>query len=119
MQKVTVELVDDLDGGVADETVTFGLDGVEYEIDLSDENAESLRDALGGYVENARQTGGRRKASARKRATNQTLAVAEAAEVTAKDIREWLAGQGREEEVSPRGRIAARYYQEYAAQVAA
>jgi len=38
-QKVTVELEDDLDGSPADETVRFGLDGTEYEIDLSEKNA--------------------------------------------------------------------------------
>ena len=45
-QKVLVSLVDDLDGSEADETVEFGLDGINYQIDLSTENAEELRDAL-------------------------------------------------------------------------
>ena len=49
-QKVHVLLVDDLDGGDADETVPFGLDGVSYEIDLSAANAQKLRDALAAYV---------------------------------------------------------------------
>ena len=43
-QRVQIVLEDDLDGGVAAETVTFGLDGVSYEIDLSDKNAGKLRD---------------------------------------------------------------------------
>jgi hypothetical protein len=42
-QRVQIVLEDDLDGGVAAETVTFGLDGVSYEIDLSDKNAGKLR----------------------------------------------------------------------------
>ena len=43
-KKVTVTLVDDFDGeGAADETVEFGLDGVTYEIDLSNKNAGKLR----------------------------------------------------------------------------
>ena len=42
-QKVTVELEDDLDGGPADETVRFGVDGSEYEIDLSTKNAAAFR----------------------------------------------------------------------------
>ena len=46
-QRVNVVLVDDLDGNDATETVTFALDGVEYEIDLSEENAAKLRDSLG------------------------------------------------------------------------
>ncbi|MBK1785202.1 histone-like nucleoid-structuring protein Lsr2 [Prauserella cavernicola] len=61
-QKVLVSLVDDLDGSEAEETVEFGLDGVSYEIDLSGENAEELRDALAQYVEHARRAGGRKRA---------------------------------------------------------
>ena len=60
-QKVTVTLVDDLDGGQADETVEFALDGVSYQIDLSNENASELRDALSSYVSSARRAGGRKK----------------------------------------------------------
>jgi hypothetical protein len=62
-QKVTVTLVDDLDGGTAEETVEFGIDGVAYEIDLSVGNAGKLRDSLADYVTNARKAGGRRKAA--------------------------------------------------------
>lgn len=60
-QKVLVSLVDDLDGSEADETVEFGLDGVSYQIDLSNANAEELRDALAQYVEHARRSGGRKR----------------------------------------------------------
>jgi hypothetical protein len=56
--KVLVILEDDLDGGKADETVEFGLDGTSYAIDLSDANAKKLRDTLDGYVSKARKTGG-------------------------------------------------------------
>ncbi|MEU0092949.1 Lsr2 family protein, partial [Kribbella sp. NPDC006257] len=49
-QRVQVVLEDDLDGGKADETVTFGLDGSTYEIDLSKKNAAKLRDALAGIT---------------------------------------------------------------------
>jgi hypothetical protein len=48
--KVIVLLEDDLDGTKADETIEFGLDGVAYAIDLSDDNAKKLRGALDGYV---------------------------------------------------------------------
>ncbi len=65
-QKVMVTLVDDLDGSEAEETVEFGLDGAFYEIDLSEDNAERLRDALSEYVEHARrQAGARRRVAAR------------------------------------------------------
>ena len=58
-QKVQVLLVDDIDGGTADETVTFGLDGVTYEIDLTSAHASELRDAFAQWVGHARKVGGR------------------------------------------------------------
>ena len=45
-QKVNIVLVDDIDGSEATQTVTFGLDGATYEIDLNDDHAAGLRDAL-------------------------------------------------------------------------
>jgi len=54
-QKHIVQLIDDLDQGAAAETVSFGLDGSSYEIDLSAKNAAKLRDALAVYVANARR----------------------------------------------------------------
>ena len=58
-QKVQVILVDDVDGGEASETVSFSLDGVSYEIDVSESNAAALRDALAPWVGHARRVGGR------------------------------------------------------------
>ena len=49
-QKVRIILEDDLDGGPADETIRFGLDGAHYEIDLSSANAARLRDAIRPFV---------------------------------------------------------------------
>lgn len=62
-QQVLVQLVDDLDGTASTDvsTVSFSLDGVTYEIDLSDSNAERLRGSLEQYVESARRVGGRLK----------------------------------------------------------
>lgn len=60
-QSVKVELVDDLDGSEATETVSFGLDGAEYDIDLNDEHADQLRMILAPLVAAARRTGGRLK----------------------------------------------------------
>jgi hypothetical protein len=59
-QKVTVALEDDLDGGPADETVRFGLDGTEYEIDLSAKNARTFRMKVTPFVEHARKAAQRR-----------------------------------------------------------
>ena len=58
-QKVHIVLEDDLDGSPATETVSFGLDGKSYEIDLNDKNAGKLRDALAQYVGAGRSVGGR------------------------------------------------------------
>jgi hypothetical protein len=54
-RKITIDLVDDLDGSEASETVSFELDGKEYEIDLSQANADGLRQRLGPYVERSRE----------------------------------------------------------------
>src|SRR5690625_1580782 len=59
-RKTYVELIDDTDGTKADVTVSFALDGVAYEIDLSEENAAQLRSDLATWVEKARRVGGRR-----------------------------------------------------------
>ena len=60
VKKVTVSLLDDLDGKAADETVQFALDGVSFEIDLSEKNAKKLRSALQPWVTAGRRTGGSR-----------------------------------------------------------
>ena len=65
-QKVQVVLVDDLDGGEADETVSFALDGVSYEIDLSSKNAAALRDAFATWVGHGRRVGGRTRSTTRR-----------------------------------------------------
>ena len=54
-QKITVTLEDDLDGSPADGTLRFGLDGAEYEIDLSQKNADTLRAALAPFIDHARR----------------------------------------------------------------
>jgi hypothetical protein len=63
-RKTVVELVDDVDGGQADETVRFALDGVDYTIDLSAENATRLRQILAAFVANARRAAGRSRRTA-------------------------------------------------------
>lgn len=99
-QQVTVTLVDDLDGSEAEETVEFGLDGAFYEIDLSEDNAERLRDSLGEYVEHARRAGGRKRAG---RPAGRAPRTASADREQNQAIREWARKQGMN--VSERGRI--------------
>jgi hypothetical protein len=97
-QKVQVILVDDIDGGSAEETVSFSLDGTSYEIDLSRANAAALREAFAPFVGTARKASGR-AGSGRSRARrgggdNRTA-----------QIREWARANGQK--VNERGRIAA------------
>lgn len=61
MRQTIVSLVDDLDGSDATETVTFGIDGFSYEIDLSAANADELRSSLDGWVARARRAGDERR----------------------------------------------------------
>lgn len=98
-QKVEVTLVDDLDGGKADETVVFGLDGTRYVIDLSEKNAKKLRDTLAKYVEAARRDRGTRAAVGRSAARKAAQGGPNTSEV-----REWAKAQGYE--VSERGRVS-------------
>jgi len=102
-QKVFVELEDDLDGSEAAETVSFALDGVSYEIDLSDDNAIELREALGQFVEHGRRIGGRRRSVLVGAAIPARSSTAERNENQA--IRAWARAAGFE--VSERGRIPA------------
>lgn len=60
-RNTAVHVLDDLNGEPAEETVSFALDGVEYDIDLSAENAANLRGILDAYVGNGRRTGGRKR----------------------------------------------------------
>lgn len=106
-QKVQVILVDDVDGGDASETVTFGLDGVSYEIDLNDDNAAKLRDALATWVGHARRVGGR-STGGRRRSSASTSSSASGSAKGGTDtasVRAWARENGYE--VSERGRIAA------------
>jgi len=97
-QKTILELVDDLDGGQADETVAFALDGVEFMIDLSTDNAARLRDTLAEFVGHARRTGGRKS-----RGGKATIVAATNGKPDTQAVREWARSQG--ETVAERGRV--------------
>ncbi len=98
-QKVQTLFIDDLEGSEAEGTVRFGLDGVEYEIDLNVNHAQELREALAPYVSAARRAGGgaRRPAKAGRKAPASGLNTTE--------VREWAKAQGIE--VKDRGRVPA------------
>ncbi len=113
-QKVQILLVDDLDGGKADETVKFGLDGVQYEIDLSDKNAKGLRDALATYVSVARKAG---RAGVGRAAAGRGAGAARGGSSDREQnraIREWAKRNGYK--ISDRGRIPQETIEAYNAQ---
>jgi hypothetical protein len=62
-KKIVMTVVDDIDGSEGAETASFGLDGVNYEIDLAKANAATLRGALGPYVDHGLRVNGRPKGS--------------------------------------------------------
>lgn len=103
-QKVLVQLVDDLDGTSSSDisTVTFGLDGVTYEIDLNEDNANNLRNHLAEFIAAARRTGGRVKRGGSP-ASGPTGSGRNREQTQA--IREWAKKNGHD--VSDRGRIPA------------
>lgn len=101
-RKIVVTVVDDLDGEtVAAETLSFGIDGVMYEIDLSEPNARELRAGLGKWTPFARRAGRSRRT--RREALGQPIA--------AKVVREWARRNGLE--VPDRGRIPAAVRDSY------
>jgi Lsr2 len=97
-QHVQYLLVDDIDGGDAVETVSFSLDGVSYEIDLTSANANKLRDDLSTWVGHARRSGGRKS-------TRRASATAGQRRGDLSPVREWARNNGHP--VSDRGRISA------------
>lgn len=99
-RRTVVTFVDDLDGSEASETVNFAVDGTDYEIDLNNEHAAELREALARYARVARKIAGR--GAARKSSGND-----------AKAIRAWALSKGIQ--VNARGRIQADVVEKYRA----
>lgn len=124
-QKVQVLLVDDIDGGTAEETVTFALDGVNYEIDLTAEHAAELRESFSRWVGHGRKvgsgsgSGGSRGSGRQSRSSGASggsggtgrRSGSSSGDATA--IREWARENGHE--VSERGRISAEVRKAYEA----
>lgn len=114
-QRTIVQLTDDLDGkNIPDgkgETVRFGLDRQDYEIDLADKNAKALREALQTYIGAGRRVGGSRSQSTRPgsprsgRARANGASTASGRDYDPKAVRAWAEGQGIE--VNHRGRVPA------------
>ena len=101
-QQVNIVLVDDIDGSPAEETVSFALDGKEYEIDLNAKNAGKLRDAIAPYVGHARRAAGRRRGRG-----------ASGTGPSPADIRAWARDNGFD--VPDRGRVSTEVREAYLA----
>jgi len=107
-KQVITLLTDDLDGGEADRTVEFGLDGVNYTIDLSEKNAGKLRKALDPYLNVATRVG---RSGSDARVTRRGASTGRASRDQNQAIREWASKNGYE--VSERGRIPSSIVEAY------
>jgi hypothetical protein len=103
--KTLILLQDDIDGSEASRTVRFGFEGAEYEIDLSDKNAEKLHKALEPYLNAGRKVRGGRRSSG-SAATRTTV-------IDTRAVRKWAEANGIA--VSARGRISADVLEQYRA----
>lgn len=106
VQRVQVMLVDDIDESPAAETVSFGLDGITYEIDLNTDHADALRADLAKWIGHGRRTGGRKSSSP---AAGGTRAGGRREDLG--KIREWARDNGFQ--VSDRGRISSAVQEAY------
>jgi hypothetical protein len=100
--KVLTTLQDDIDGSDAAETIRFGLDGVEWEIDLSERNANRLRNSLSDFIAHGRKVGGKRGRQ-----------LASSTQTDTQAVRKWAQANGIE--VNARGRIPAEVVERYRA----
>jgi hypothetical protein len=110
-QKIQTLFIDDIDGGEADGTVRFGLDGAEYEIDLSAAHDAELRGALGKYVSHARKVTARGARPAGRAGGRRPSSV----DTTA--VRAWARDNGVD--IKERGRVPADVVAKYQAAVGA
>jgi hypothetical protein len=102
-QKIQTLFVDDIDGSEAEGTVRFGLDGADYEIDLSVAHSEELHKALAPYAAHARKAGGTRRGARGGRRN--------ASAIDTHKVREWAREQGIE--IKERGRVSANIVEKY------
>ncbi|MFR9807407.1 histone-like nucleoid-structuring protein Lsr2 [Pseudonocardia sp. RS010] len=96
---VQTTLVDDIDGGTADESILFSWNGTSYEIDLSQKNADALRALLEPYIKAGRHTRSRTRRQARGSSRSDTTSGKQRNQA----IREWARAQGLQ--IADRGRI--------------
>jgi hypothetical protein len=100
----SVIISDDLDGSANAETVTFGMDGGTYEVDLAPKNRAKLEKALAPYIEAERRVSARSRRPVSRRGSAQDNGA----------IRAWAKSKGLK--VSERGRISSDIIGQYEAQ---
>ncbi len=102
-KQTLVTMVDDLDGSTENvASLEFGIDGKAYELDLSEQNAAKLREALAPFIAAARRTGGAR-ASAPRTSTLRSSGGSGRSREETQQMREWLKDNGYP--VKDRGRL--------------
>lgn len=104
-QKVHITLEDDIDGSEAVETVRFGLDGTQYEIDLNGKHADALRKAMTKYVEHGRKV--------KRHQFGKNAGPTSVNGHSAREIRDWARSNGHK--VPDRGRIPKEVQEAFAA----
>ena len=109
-QKIQTLFIDDIDGGAAEGTVRFALDGTDYEIDLNAKHTEELRSALGKYVTHARKVGGTARRAGR---TAGRASRGAGSSLNTTEIRNWAREQGYD--IKDRGRVPADLVAKYQA----
>jgi len=105
VRRIKEELIDDIDGSEATTSFTFAFEGVSYEIDLNDDNAEKFRDTITPWIEAS--------AKVRKGGTSSAPATRAARSGNLGEIREWAKAQGHK--VSHRGRVPQKILDAYEA----
>jgi hypothetical protein len=108
-QQIQTLFIDDIDGGAADGTIRFGLDGTDYEIDLSASHNKELHTVLAKYITHARKVGGATRRVSRGRRS--------ADAIETHKVREWAKAQGAD--IKDRGRVPADIVEKYRAAVGA
>ncbi len=100
-QRTQILYVDDIDGSAAEGTVRFGLDGVDYEIDLNKKHSDQLAKAFRPYLDAARKVPASRRAARDSRPARHNQSA----------VRAWARSQGLK--ISDRGRIPADVLAKY------
>jgi hypothetical protein len=101
-QKLIREFIDDIDGSEAERTFTFGVDGTNYEIDLSSENIKEFHEAIAEFVDKARRAKASGSGRQARKTSVSTSGGGRSREQT-QAVREWARRQGHT--INDRGRI--------------